>query len=959
CARFGQDLPNLNVKVAFETESRIRIKIVDANATRYEIPREALPPTEETVRKVEKRGYAFEYKENPFTFLVKRVQDGEVVFDSNVAGVDSLVFEDEYLEISSVIPKEANIYGLGEVMSSFRRDPKGTRQTLWARDAPTPKDQNLYGSHPFYMEMRNGSTHGVFLRNSNGMDVFVTPGKVTYKVIGGVLDFTVFVGPTPAEVMDQYTEVIGRPHMPPAWAMGFHQSRYGYKNVEAVEQVVQQYRQENLPLDGVWIDIDYMDQYRDFTFDETRYPQAKVRALAENLKASNQSMILIVDPGIPIAPGYEPYDSGMQEDVFIKTLTGKPIEGRVWPGQTYFPDFFNTNETWQYWQRQLGKTEEALGVNVYPWIDMNEPSNFCSGPCNKDAPNALKRKREDAAPQQSLKYAINNAGRQAPLDEKTLAENAVHKNGLRLTDTHNLYGHMEAAATHQALLKLQPDRRPFILTRSSFAGTGAYAAHWTGDNWSDWDHLKYSISGILSFGLFGIPFVGADICGFNGNTTEELCLRWHQLGSLYPFARNHNDIHATDQEPYMWPNSVLPATRQALGMRYSLLPYFYTLHQRSHRTGRPIWQPLWFEFPKDPVSWKVEEQFLLGDNVLVSPALTKGQIQVKAFFPGDGQWFDFSTLQAVMGTGAGGKDGRYAYLSAKAESDPIPMSVRGGSVIPIQAPAQSTVAATRMQPVSLIVALDVAGTAAGEMYVDDGASVQNEYNAMVSFQMDPQGQKLMSKAVLQWPGGNQGGGDLKGMDPAQVDAFRREVQHSDRIGKIVVVGLNFAAKPSQTDRSSSKNKDRDQKQRHWELRAQGKHGLHRRDVVDHGVSGRVHTREGSGERWTKQASFKRRSLASASASEHRQTTAQVPLLEGRNSTTTMPAAINEARLTVLDINGARIPFGDGLNGGLNGTEGKDPATGVSWKVDQAVGSLTVEGLGIDLFSEWYIQWGLA
>lgn len=493
CARFGQDIAHLAVHVDFETESRARIRILDRNSARYEIPVEALPDTKFTTRSTEeaKRLYSFSYSQNPFSFAITRKSDGEKVFDSNVAGMDSLVFEDEYLEISSTMPKDANVYGLGEVVSSFRRNTTGTRQTMWTRDAATPVDQNLYGSHPFHLEMRTpsgggtASAHGVFLRNSNGMDVLLTPGKITYKVIGGILDFSVFVGPTPAAVIDQYTEVIGRPHMPPAWAMGFHQCRYGYKNIGKVKTVVQKFRENKLPLDGVWIDIDYMDRYRDFTFDAIQFPQAQVQQLAGDLAGRNQSMVLIIDPGIPIVHGYAPYDEGMEEGVFIKTPTGQPVEGRVWPGQTYFPDFMNTNETWNYWERHLRTTRTDVGENVYPWIDMNEPSNFCNGPCTKDAPNAngeaaveetegllSKRDASGSGPVPGLKYLINNAGNESPLDQKTLAGNAVHKNGLKLIDTHNLYGHMEARATHSALMNMSPNKRPFILTRSSFAGTG-------------------------------------------------------------------------------------------------------------------------------------------------------------------------------------------------------------------------------------------------------------------------------------------------------------------------------------------------------------------------------------------------------------------------------------------------------------------------------------------------------
>ncbi|KAF9366259.1 hypothetical protein BGX34_004710 [Mortierella sp. NVP85] len=919
CARFGSDIPNLVVVVDFETESRVRVKVLNKDAKRYEVPTDALPSTESTIRRNGKRGYTFQHKQNPFTFSVTRVSDGEVLFDSSVAGMDSLIYENEYLEISSVLPNDANIYGLGEVVSGFRRDTRGTRQTMWARDAATPVDQNLYGSHPFHLEMRKGNAHGVFLRNSNGMDVVITPRKITYKTIGGILDFTVFTGPTPTDVINQYTEVIGRPHMPPAWALGFHQSRYGYKNIDQVQQVVQRYKQENLPLDGMWIDIDYMDNFKDFTYDEARFPKARVQELTSQLASNNQSLVLIVDPGIPIEPGYEPYDTGMEGGVFIKSLTGKPIEGRVWPGQTYFPDFFNTNETWAWWEHELRLTRQDLGDNVYPWIDMNEPSNFCNGPCTKDTPKANEVSSE--ATPLPLKYSINNAGRQAPLDEKTIAENAVHKNGLRLTDTHNLYGHMESRATHHALLQIKPDTKPFILTRSSFPGTGAYAAHWTGDNWSEWSHLHYSIPGILSFGLFGIPFTGADICGFNGNTTEELCLRWHQLGALYPFSRNHNVIQASDQEPYVWPNSVLPATRQALQIRYSLLPYLYGAFERAHRTGQPVWQPLFFKYPHDSLTLKIDQQFLLGDSILVSPALSEGLLKVKAYFPGSGPWYDFTTHERVMGAdpnpARSDRSHRYALLNAKAGTDPIPLSISGGSVIPIHLNPQLTVASTRSQPISLLVALDPKGFAKGEMYIDDGNSVKPLYQARVSFELTA-GEKLVSRAALK-----SGNGDLTNMTPAQAQEFRAQLEHTDRIEKIVIMGLDFAP-------ATSPAKNQDSQEEHEEEADEQEDGTENLLFHYHHQNRHQYNSEASPPVVKKLSKLgqKKSNLGTAKA----------------------------LSLSELNINGIKLALGNGLQSGADGTQGQDPTTGYAWQVNQEAGSLTLTGLKMDLFSEWFVQW---
>ncbi|KAF9157282.1 hypothetical protein DFQ26_008903 [Actinomortierella ambigua] len=794
CARYGDDVQQLVVHVHFESDARVRVKISDMNRERYEVPPLAIPPVKSKKRTPAQK-YSFEVSPEPFSFKVTRTDTKETVFDTAVAGTDSLVFEDEYLEISTAVPNDADIYGLGEVVSSFRRDTRGTRQTMWARDAATPVGENVYGSQPFYLEMRGQRAHGVFLKNSNGMDVIMTPGKLTYKVLGGVLDFTIFLGPSPAEVIREYTEVIGRPHMPPAWSLGWHQSRYGYKDIDQVEEVVRRYRQENLPLDSIWIDIDYMDKWYDFTYDPVKFPKQRMKAFADNLHTRHQYLSLIVDPGIPIIPGYEPYDSGMRDDIFVKSDKGVPIVGEVWPGRTYFPDFFNTNETWAWWTRQLKGMRDDVAVDGI-WIDMNEPASWCNGECTSNG-------QSEAPKPQGSKYLINNAGRQAPLNEKTVSVTAVHKNGLRMYDTHNLYGHIESVATRHAMLSIDKQNRPFILTRSNFAGTGSHAAHWTGDNWSEWNHLYFSIPGILNFGMFGIPFTGADICGFVGNTTEELCLRWHQLGALYPFARNHNAINMIDQEPYHWPNSVLPAARKAIQIRYSLMPYLYTLHTDAHQQGDPVWRPLFFEFPNDGLTLKIEHQFMMGPSLMVSPALNKGQVQVKAYFPGSGRWFDLWSYELVVpgdgeknllapappqngpGDSTGERPNRYRSLPARIHlgsgngtTDPIPIHVAGGHVLALQENPQLTVAETRLQPVTVLVALDAQGKANGRIHVDDGKSLETTVYGTVSWEAIPGAPKLVNNGTVVGPSGMPD------------DEKRRRLEHTQTVEKIVVMGLD-------------------------------------------------------------------------------------------------------------------------------------------------------------------------
>jgi alpha-glucosidase (family GH31 glycosyl hydrolase) len=286
---------------------------------------------------------------------------------------------------------------------------------------------------------------------------------------------------------------------------------------------------------------------------------------------------------------------------------------------------------------------------------------------------------------------------------------------------------MQSITTRRALLDIRPHLRPFVLTRSSFPGTGAYAAHWTGDNWSNWEHLADSISSIFNFQLFGIPLVGADICGFLGNATEELCVRWHQLGAFYPFARNHNAIGQSDQEPYKWP-AVADALRTALDIRLALLSYMYTLFYDAHARGDTVWRPLFFEFPMDEGAYHFDHQIMIGDTIMITPVLEPGQDMLEVYFPG-AVWFDwYTSMPILIGPKAHREDDSRLRrdsigdtVTVYAPLDRIPIFIRGGRAIALHT-SQSTTAATHSTPFTLLVALDEQGLAHGKLYLDDGVS---------------------------------------------------------------------------------------------------------------------------------------------------------------------------------------------------------------------------------------------
>ncbi|KAM5303222.1 putative maltase-glucoamylase 2 [Glossophaga mutica] len=693
---FGNDVTDALFTAEYQTSHRLRFKITDPNNVRYEVPHENIKPFNDTVGAAN-LSYHIEVTDKPFSIKIIRTSNNKVLLNTDIG---PLLFAQQYLQLSFRLPS-ANVYGLGEhVHQQYRHSMAWQTWPIFARDAtPTQGLINLYGAHTFFLclEDTSGSAFGVFLMNSNALEVTLQPAPaVTYRTIGGILDFYVFLGDTPEQVVQEYLELVGRPFLPSYWNLGFQLSRRGYGSIDGLEEVVNRTRKAGIPYDVQYLDIDYMDGKKDFTVDEKAFPG--LPGFSENLHKHGLKYVIIMNPGISNDSDYYTYTNGTKRRVWVLGDNGFVL-GQGYPGWTVFPDYTNPVCT-QWWTEEVQKFHRILKFDGV-WIELDEVSNLLPASDLSCEANQLNFPPFTPRVLDRLLFA------------RTLCMEAEFYWGLHY-DVHSLYGYSMAKATDAALKTIFPRKRNFILSRSTFAGSGKFAAHWLGDNAATWDDLRWSIPSILEFNLFGIPMVGANICGYTKDVTEELCRRWMQLGAFYPLARNHNGPGFRDQDPAAFGEDslLLNSSRHYLNIRYTLLPYLYTLFYRAHTLGETVARPLVHEFYQDPATWEVHEQFLWGPGLLITPVLHEGVDQVKAYIP-DAVWYDYETGVATQW--------RKQLVQMLLPPDRVGLHLRGGYIFPTQQPSTTT-EASRKNSLGLIIALDQKREAAGQLYWDDGES---------------------------------------------------------------------------------------------------------------------------------------------------------------------------------------------------------------------------------------------
>lgn len=577
------------------------------------------------------------------------------------------------IQILKELEGDEYFYGLGDKTGFLNK--RGYDYEMWNTDEPAPQVDSfktLYKTIPFLITLKTDRVYGIFFDNTNRS--YWDMGKESteyyyFAADSGNLDYYFFTGESMGDIIKEYTLLTGTVNRPQLWSLGYHQSRWGYETESDIRKLANDLRANNIPCDTIHLDIDYMDKYKVFTWNNVLYDDPK--KMMQDLHKDGFKIVTIIDPGVKVEEGYKIYEEGVKNNYFVKSPEGEIYVNQVWPGDSVYPDFGRA-EVRDWWAANQ-KFLLDYGVRGV-WNDMNEPASF-----HGEIPEDIVFSDEERP--------------------------ATHG------EMHNVYGHLMSMATYEGLKKYDK-RRPFVITRACYAGSQKYTTAWTGDNHSIWAHLQMAIPQLCNLGLSGMSYVGTDIGGFGSDTTAELLTRWVQAGCFSPLFRNHSNKGSIYQEPWQFGQEIMDIYRRYVELRYRLLPYFYDLFVAGEQTGLPILRPLVLHYQSDIRVRELNDEFLVGENILVAPVVTQGARNRMVYLP-KGNWRDYHTKETIAGDN---------YFVAGAPLDICPIYVKSGSIIP-NYPVQNYVGEKDIT--SLILDL-YKGEGIYTHYQDDGESFDYE-----------------------------------------------------------------------------------------------------------------------------------------------------------------------------------------------------------------------------------------
>ena len=595
------------------------------------------------------------------------------------------------------MPPDEHYFGLGDKPAPL--DRRGWQFTMWNTDHPRwfRGTDPLYKDIPYFMAFRAGTAYGLLLDNTwrSSFDFGKQRrNEFSFGAEGGPLRYYFFLGPTPKQVEEDYAWLTGAAPLPPKWSLGYQQSRWSYGTEAELRTIADRLRNDRIPADVLYMDIDYQVRNRPFTVDDNKFPNFP--AFVQELAKKHFHLVMITDLHIAYLPNqnYMPFKTGEEGNHFLHNPDGSLFVGDVWPGPAVFPDF--TQQSTRQWWGTLYKQFYSWGVGGF-WNDMNEPSVF------------------------------NTPTKTIPLDVVgQIKDPGFETRSVTQREIHNVMGEENSRATFDGLLALRPNQRPFVLTRASFAGGQRYSATWTGDNSSSWSQLGISTPMLESLGLGGFYMIGDDIGGFSGSPTMDLLTKWMEVGAFNPIDRDHTEKDSNPQEPWVGGPEQEAIRRKYIGTRYRLMPYIYTTADNASRTGIPIMRPLFLEFPdaaadKHPLDDDVPNEFLFGPDLLVAPAPYPDELQKYDVTLPPGPWYDFWTGKVVAQHAQVATDAAALQTtSIRPELATLPVFARGGSVIPMQPLVQST---EEKPDGPLEVRVYPGPNCHGSLYDDDGVSL--------------------------------------------------------------------------------------------------------------------------------------------------------------------------------------------------------------------------------------------